>query len=744
MQWLKDALLPFGQCKVCKRISGVLESSREKWAESLYVKLGAVAEVLTSTCDQHRVLFEALRDELDLESRNGVLFITKDYWTERVTFVRRKDSNDREFDESASYSGSFDWIGGNGLGVHLTSPWIDEAILQRWYEDCVDGHGCKCTSPDYLETMAPSEPRYFIDLHNHCLAEAPTGAPYAALSYVWGKSDMIKTTSSNLAHLKRPGALEEPDVRQDLPRTIQHAMYLMSRLRGLRYLWIDALCIVQDDEVMLRFHLPQMGSIYAGAEVVIINIDGTTANHGLRGLERAPEAVPRHIDQSLISFRNLSFVRPLDIGRESSRSGPYYSRGWTFQEDFFARRRIVFEDDSVWFGCCSGIHVEDHAKPVQPREDRDWMLDSPYPSITVLSDIIQDFNTRQFTYAQDCLAAFAGTVSCLEKQFPGGFICGLPVMFIDAMLLWQPKGDIIRRKASDHDDRGPMPFEMSCLPSWSWAGWQGLIDFDGWHTANSFLRSCSGRAGIDDYHIIPTVTWSAAPVQNDISGQKIECTWAQWRERFRDSDAQLPKGWSRRRIRKNERCTFSLPPRGYGKFAYRFGEKRGPEYYYPIPLVETDRPPTPDPISPYLFAEVETAHAYILGETRTSTRSRFWAPYDRSYVVLNDAVGDPIGRLILHSADYLQKQGITVDGQQRRIQLISISEGSVSHDIQYSPGYVDEYGEEPWTTGGSSYDFHNVLWISWDNGVARREALGRVKKSDWEDLRPERISICLN
>lgn len=124
MQRLKAALLPSGRYDVCKHISKVLRSRRNEWRRFSFVNSGKVYKLHSSTCDQHKRLLEVLSVELNLYRGNyaGVLCINKDYWTERVTFTRHKNGNKNYCNENAAYSGSFDWIEGNGLAVHLNSP----------------------------------------------------------------------------------------------------------------------------------------------------------------------------------------------------------------------------------------------------------------------------------------------------------------------------------------------------------------------------------------------------------------------------------------------------------------------------------------------------------------------------------------------------------------------------------------------------------------------------------------------
>jgi hypothetical protein len=65
-----------------------------------------------------------------------------------------------------------------------------------------------------------------------------------------------------------------------------------------------------------------------------------------------------------------------------------------------------------------------------------WLKILARPPLIPLHD--SDYNMRQLTYPDDELAAFSGVLSTLSRTFTGGFVWGLPQMFFDVALLWQP------------------------------------------------------------------------------------------------------------------------------------------------------------------------------------------------------------------------------------------------------------------------------------------------------------------
>src|SRR5271163_1886085 len=86
--------------------------------------------------------------------------------------------------------------------------------------------------------------------------------PYTALSYCWGGDEPLKMT----AKLLRLWELQLS--WQHMPRTIQDAI-IATREPGIRLLWIDSLCIIQDNAEDIAFEISQMTSIYSNATVTI-------------------------------------------------------------------------------------------------------------------------------------------------------------------------------------------------------------------------------------------------------------------------------------------------------------------------------------------------------------------------------------------------------------------------------------------------------------------------------------------
>ena len=81
-------------------------------------------------------------------------------------------------------------------------------------------------------------------------------AHYTTLSHCWGKKRIVTTTKATLGQRK----LEVQWPR--LSRTFQDAINI-TRALGIRYIWIDSLCIIQDDKEDWERESAKMAEIYS-------------------------------------------------------------------------------------------------------------------------------------------------------------------------------------------------------------------------------------------------------------------------------------------------------------------------------------------------------------------------------------------------------------------------------------------------------------------------------------------------
>lgn len=333
-------------------------------------------------------------------------------------------------------------------------------------------------------------PSLFIDVQEQCLTERSTSeTKYTALSYVWGKTTFTLTKMENLELLKQAHSLSATAPGIIIPNTVRHAMLLTASL-GLKYLWVDCLCIVQDDLENIGRWLSAMTSIYANAYLTVIAADSEGAEQGIRGISPDTETrmIPLHTFRFPENPLQLRAFPESTADREISRT-KWAERAWTFQEGFFSNRVLIFNGTMSWM--CNGCYAEEGDS--YHSDDSQYFISLKSHAMKYICQIRQInmgwthyistvpvFNMRSLTYDSDVMKAFAGVTDYYSSGMfvvnQKGFLYGHPLEFFEVSLLWQTESDAITRKRSP---RGPSE-NMDRIPSWSWFGWQGPLDLTSW------------------------------------------------------------------------------------------------------------------------------------------------------------------------------------------------------------------------------------------------------------------------
>ena len=242
------------------------------------------------------------------------------------------------------------------VGVVMDRNWVDLERGLSWVRSCDTTHG-KCHQPFVcLDESFFSRGIYFISVSRSCLVEAKGGEKYVTLSYVWGTtSGGLKCTKANLDSLRSNASLSQENTGQYLPGTIQRAMKFTLQL-GFDLLWVDSLCIVQDDPFYTAAQINNMASIYSNSCLALCAADGLDANSGLRGVPECSQ--PRDIHQDILAFSD-GLATSYWI-RQMYGKSVYDERGWTFQEQILSRRVIAFTDHGLEWRCQETTAQEQH------------------------------------------------------------------------------------------------------------------------------------------------------------------------------------------------------------------------------------------------------------------------------------------------------------------------------------------------------------------------------------------------
>lgn len=322
-------------------------------------------------------------------------------------------------------------------GRALSPIRADIQLARAWLNECERHHGSLCETglKDGSETAyvrtAPRDLRV-IDVNSMNLVSLPENAKYVALSYCWGQSKTpFKTTTSNLANLQESGALRT--LFSSIPRVIQDAMDLVREI-GQSYLWIDALCIVQDSQEDKNLQISQMDRVYDGASLTIISAPRTL------GASAACEGLPGYRDNSRVLRQSTAAIQGLQLcttfhGVEQATLWSAWStRAWTYQEQILSRRRLYFTETQMYFHCLSDVFCEDvHSERksssayIYPgtsawNPGASFTLGLSRSKLTPLSrslryyhEMVEDYTVRDMTDQADALAALEGIFSILRS-----------------------------------------------------------------------------------------------------------------------------------------------------------------------------------------------------------------------------------------------------------------------------------------------------------------------------------------
>ncbi|KAH8821378.1 heterokaryon incompatibility protein-domain-containing protein [Xylogone sp. PMI_703] len=361
-----------------------------------------------------------------------------------------------------------------------TKSVLDITQIRGWISRCQDKHSdtCLTQSPKTIAEGFPGlEVLRFIDVGSRCIVEMQELPRYVALSYVWGSVSNFRLTKINRNKLLAPGSLNQ--IWNMLPRTIQDAIILIEKL-GTQYLWIDSLCLLQNDIMDLDRGVNVMDLIYERAWVTVVASYGHDANAGLPGVQSGSRTASYNVVQIKPGI-SLGMIIGLD---QIIKVSVYNSRAWTFQEQVLSRRVLYFTGTNIFFRCRREEFIEccvdSHSVP--PTYLVGANNGSLLPEAILMTEPLFDYNVMLFYYTArtltnqgDTLRAMAGIIRRFTEVMKCRFLEGIPTALFDIFILFQ----------------GSLLYRRPLFPSYSWAGWRGGIDFemdDFYSTANDWLR----------------------------------------------------------------------------------------------------------------------------------------------------------------------------------------------------------------------------------------------------------------
>jgi hypothetical protein len=402
-------------------------------------------------------------------------------------------------------------------------------LAQKWLHD-YDHNPARSTAPS--PEQCPSSRLLKIgDIHNIPylrLTNPQKYERYAALSYCWGGGmeqdpNLYTATAKTLAHGYSGISFSE------LPLTLKDAVIVTQRL-GIQYLWIDRLCIVQDDDEDLSRELGKMPAIYGSAYVTICAASAANSTAGFLGpryekvveeetiqlrfrafTERPNFTAEEDIETTTANKIGTIQLQPIKIGHDAASElvEPIQKRAWTMQEHLLSHKLLVFGSRQLrWI--CGTFQLTDGG-----RNDEDMLLPFPFLSVNKASPfhtipavrpdpittryswdaLVLEFTTRQLSMLDEKpegkLNALGGLATrfaeLLEYPFED-YLAGMWRYNLVSQLLWTSQCDDVRKRPKRYR-----------APSWSWASVDSRIDFTGY-------RFSDYQFGYkDDYGVRPRV-----------------------------------------------------------------------------------------------------------------------------------------------------------------------------------------------------------------------------------------------
>lgn len=295
----------------------------------------------------------------------------------------------------------------------------------------------------------------------------------------------------------------------NLAQTLQDAIKT-TKAMGIRFLWIDALCIIQNSEHDKQREIAKMAKIYQNAYFTIVADCSTSSAEGFLqvrdGLQPALEIPVGCGDGKIGSIASLPTY-------QSPRHGPLHERTWTLQETILSRRLLIFGKESVgwkcekmdrglyrwkvWNGYCAStglttIRFAPDGKIVRPSLSiysanissfsNPSRLAEKQPYIFRLwRDVVRDYSTRLMTNEGDKLSAIAGMVAYFQAVMNYVYLAGPWTKHLLQELSW-------------HAYNAKRPAKARA-PSWSWMALDGPVTFQAylceWYTFIVKVISCT-------------------------------------------------------------------------------------------------------------------------------------------------------------------------------------------------------------------------------------------------------------
>jgi hypothetical protein len=335
---------------------------------------------------------------------------------------------------------------------------------------------------------------------------------YVTLSHRWGNNRFTQLRNANLSEFK------ESMLVSSLPQTFQDVIHFARLLStDIRYIWIDSLCILQDDKVDWEVESVQMHKVYRNSYCNFSATAATDSDPGLYFKRDRYQLLENEINlnveglrvardnrsQSLCKMRteNEKKIAKIDqtpirrcIVRDASlwsrivEDAPVNERAWVLQERLLAPRVLHFCRGQIAWECSEleaaesapygvwGLEFDRQQRLRQkhrlrthvPEKNTDW---TGLPDAHELwKRVVERYSTTQLTKHKDRLYALAGIAQTLKKRIGGQYVAGMWEIHLASQLLWQVPPVVHKDRSIHYPSKRPdyEPGDVHA-PSFSWA-----------------------------------------------------------------------------------------------------------------------------------------------------------------------------------------------------------------------------------------------------------------------------------
>ena len=363
--------------------------------------------------------------------------------------------------------------------------------ISSWLKDCQEAHTlCKDRSeirPARLLEISNIDSRNSLRLRN---TQQLGPVPFAALSYCWGGDQPFKCLDEVLSKFMTD------IVFSDLPKTIRDAVTVCQRI-GIGYLWVDVLCVIQDNQHDKTSEIAKMPYIYGNAIFTIAAARSRSVHDGFLH--------HRAVDPGAVAFRlpyrcHDNLVGSITLLKIHVSSEPIDERCWTLQERLLSKRTIEFGSrQNRWF-CQEVGTTRDHtdgwrARPEHSPLRKDTLdilkfqkMNDFHPArdygyvISHWNAVVEAYTQRKLSLPTDRAQAISGIAEVFGQLLSNQYKAGLWMSSMHAGLLW---------KIPD-DQRQPRP-TIYQGPSWSWTSVNGKVNFGSFNVNDWRPEDCQAQ-----------------------------------------------------------------------------------------------------------------------------------------------------------------------------------------------------------------------------------------------------------